>query len=495
MGDELERHAQNAEGSLAEILSDTVLMARDAALIGGSVERARQGTPAAHAVQWVTDEYIGLFRSGGSYLAERVTDLVSVRDRVISLLLGLPTPGLPLLTGPSVVVARDLSPADTAAVDLRHVRAIVTEEGGPTGHTAIVAGQLGLPCVVRAAGAFALEEGTLVTVDAAAGTVLANPDATVQETIAARARTWRALAESKGPGRTSDGHTMQLLANIGTTADAERLADGDCEGVGLLRTEVLYLDREAAPSPEEQNRTYQSIIKALGGQKLVLDAGAEENPALGVRGFRMERTQDHLLRAQLEAIPKAGEATGSPPWVMAPMVATVDEARRFAEQARAAGIGDIGVMIEIPAAALRARQILAEVDFVSLGTNDLAQYTMTADRLLGELGDLLDPWQPAVLDLVATTADAGRELSKPVGVCGESAADPVMALVLIGLGVASLSMAPPALPAVRFALAGHTAEQCRRIAQRRFQRAGRTAGCGRARGGRSALGAGHRPVT
>ena len=184
------------------------------------------------------------------------------------------------------------------------------------------------------------------------------------------------------------------------------------------------------------------------------------------------------MRTQLAAIGRASTESGTEPWVMAPMVATVEEAAQFARLAREAGVQRVGVMVEVPAAALRARDILAEVDFVSLGTNDLAQYTMATDRLLGELVDLLDPWQPAVLDLVAATAEAGLELDKPVGVCGESAADPAMALVLTGLGVTSLSMSPAAVPGVRFALSRHSLDECREIA--RVARAARTAGEARA---------------
>src|SRR5690606_39924232 len=168
---------------------------------------------------------------------------------------------------------------------------------------------------------------------------------------------------------------------------------------------------------------------------------------------------------QLTAIATAARATGTEPWVMAPMVATPGEAAQFAALAREAGVTRVGVMVEVPAAALRARDILAEVDFVSLGTNDLAQYTMATDRLLADLVDLLDPWQPAVLDLVAATARAGRRTGKRVGVCGESASVPAMALVLVGLGVSSLSMSPAAVPAVRHALARHTLADCEKLAE------------------------------
>lgn len=208
---------------------------------------------------------------------------------------------------------------------------------------------------------------------------------------------------------------------------------------------------------------------------MTIDAGAdkplafaqqsvEENPALGVRGYRLVRTLPQLLADQLTALGRAQQETGAELWVMAPMIATPAEAADFAEAARAAGLKTVGVMVEVPAVALRCADVLADVDFVSLGTNDLAQYTMATDRLRGELSDLLDPWQPAVLDLVAATADGGKTAGKPVGVCGESASDPLMALVLAGMGVTSLSMSPAAVPAVRAALRGHTLARCQEIA-------------------------------
>ncbi len=474
----LRDQAGRAEGTVAEVLGATAMMADDPALRDQVLTAVRGGEPPVAAVDAAVGAFAAVFEQAGGYLAERVTDLRSVRDRVVARLAGLPAPGVPELREPSVVVARDLAPADTAALDLARVLALVTEEGGPTGHTAIIAGQNGIPCVVRATGATALAEGTDVAVDAAAGTVTVAPDAAQRAALAARAEAARALEADTDPGATADGHPVALLANIGTAEDAERLAGAAVEGVGLFRTEVLFLGRQQAPTVDEQATAYARVLRALGPDRKVvvrtLDAGAdkplafanlhpEENPALGVRGYRLVRSAPELLADQLTALARAGAETGTEPWVMAPMVATPAEARAFAAAVREAGLRTAGVMVEVPAAALRAGAVLDEVDFVSLGTNDLAQYTMAADRLRGELVDLLDAWQPAVLDLVAATARAGA--GRPVGVCGESASDPLMALVLTGLGVTSLSMSPAALPAVRFALRRHTLEQCRGMAE------------------------------
>lgn len=483
----LQARSEEAEGTLREVLAATAQMAADPALRQRTLEKVATGVPVVAAIDDVVGEFAAMFTAVGGYLAERVTDLHSVRDRVVAAVFGRPEPGMPTLTEGSVVVARDLAPADTAALDLAYVRAIVTEVGGPTGHTAIIAGQLGLPCIVQVAGVTGLADGTPVAVDAASGTVTVDPDEAVRAEIARRAEVARVLAETTGDGATADGHPVQLLANIGTAEDAVRVADGaSCEGVGLFRTEVLFLDAATAPTREDQAAVYARVLTALGGRKVVvrtIDAGAdkplayatqpeEENPALGVRGYRLVRTLPELIDTQLAALADAQQATGVAPWVMAPMVSTPEEARAFVARAREHGLATVGVMVEVPAVALRAAQVMTEVDFVSLGTNDLAQYTMATDRLRGELTDLLDPWQPAVLDLVASTARAGTAAGKPVGVCGESASDPVMALALAGLGVTSLSMSPAALPAVRYALSRHSLAACRAIADAALAAAG-----------------------
>ena len=475
----LAERADAASGALADVLRATVGMATDPALRDEVARRVAAGDRPAQAVDRAVEHFAQMFLGAGGALAERVTDLRSVRDRVVARLLGQAEPGVPVLARPSVVVAHDLAPADTATLAVDQVLAIVTAHGGPTGHTAIIARQLGIPCVVRVSGAAVLTDGEEVAVDAAAGTVDRAPGDEQREQARVRAAAAEELEQDTSPGRTSDGHPVSLLANVGSPADAER-ATG-VEGSGLFRTEVLFLGHATAPTLEEQTAAYSAVLRAFGGRKVVvrtLDAGAdkplafadqpgEENPALGVRGYRLVRREPDLLRTQLAALAAAADATGVDPWVMAPMVATVPETEDFVGLARAAGLrGPVGVMVEVPSAALRAADLLVAADFVSLGTNDLAQYTMAADRLRGTLVDLLDPWQPAVLDLVAATARAATSVAKPAGVCGESAADPLMALVLVGLGVTSLSMSAGAVPAVRYALRHHDLACCVRLAGR-----------------------------
>jgi phosphotransferase system enzyme I (PtsI) len=287
-----------------------------------------------------------------------------------------------------------------------------------------------------------------------------------------------ALAGGTGNGATKDGYPVALLANIGTLDDARKAAKQPVEGVGLFRTEFLFLDRDTMPTVEEQTATYTEVFEAFGTRRIVvrtLDAGAdkplkfadlgpEENPALGRRGIRLGMIRTDVMDAQLEALAAAYKATGADVRVMAPMIATQAEATWFAEKVRKLGLPKVGVMIEVPAAAIRSRGILYHVDFASLGTNDLQQYTMAADRMQGELADLLNPWEPALLDVIALACEGGQAMGKPVGVCGEAGGDPGLALVLAGLGVSSLSMAPGKVPAVRTALGLHTLTQCQQMA-------------------------------
>lgn len=472
--------AANADAHAKPILEAGAMMAGDPGLAGAIDTQLQTGSKGiTTAVSAAVDEYCAMFESLGGYMAERVTDLRDVRDRTVARLLGQPEPGVPTLTTPSVLAAVDLAPAETATLTVETCLGIITSAGGPTSHTAILAAQLGIPAIVQAAGILEVPFGTKVALDGGVGEIIVDPSEAEEQALADRkARRERALAAGSGRGMTKDGHPVQLLANIGTAADARKAAAQDVEGVGLFRSEFLFLDRDTAPTVEEQTATYTEVLQAFGDRKVVvrtLDAGAdkplafadlghEENPALGRRGIRLGAVRLDLLDDQLQALANAQQATGGDLWVMAPMIATRQEARWFAEKVRAVGLPKVGVMIEVPAAALRSFDVLSEVDFASLGTNDLGQYTMAADRMQGELSELLNIWQPALLDIIYYACDGGAKTGHPVGVCGESGGDPLMALVLAGLGVASLSMAPSKVRAVRTALALHTLPQCQQMA-------------------------------
>ncbi|WP_102144083.1 phosphoenolpyruvate--protein phosphotransferase [Mycobacterium hubeiense] len=472
----LRERAAHATGAASEVLAATATLAQDRAWLGAAEKRITSGVPAVRAVVEAVDQFIDLFTQVGGLMAERVTDLKDIRDRVIAELRGLPEPGVPLPAVPSILCAEDLAPADTAGLDPSLVIALATTLGGPTSHTAIIARQLGIPCVVAVDGLDAVAAGTMVLVDGTRGTVRVAPDeAAAGEAVAAAQREAERAAHWTGPGATADGHAVAILANVQDGAAARSARETPAEGVGLFRTELCFLNRDTEPTVDEQADIYAEVLSAF--DKVVvrtLDAGSdkplkfaghpdEANPALGVRGIRIAHGNPGILERQLEAIARAGERTGNAPWVMAPMIATADEAKDFAAKARSHGLTP-GVMIEVPAAALRADRILEHVDFLSIGTNDLAQYTMAADRMSAELATLTDPWQPAVLALVAMAAQAGARAGKPVGVCGEAAADPLLACVLVGLGMTSLSAAAAAIPGVGAKLAQVTLAQCRAAA-------------------------------
>ncbi len=461
------------------VLEATAMMARDPGLQGSIDARLSAGAGPTRAVHEAVEEYATMLSSLGGYMAERVTDLYDVRDRAICRLLGKPEPGIPELRTPSIVVAHDLAPAETATMDKTLVLGIVTAAGGPTSHTAILAAQLGIPAVVKARDVMRVPDGTTLAVDGGKGDVIVSPTQAEQADLTERAQLRAAaLTDSQGAGVTQDGHSVALLANIGTLDDASSAAKEDVEGSGLFRTEFLFLGRQSAPTVEEQKEIYVEVLQLFGERRVVirtLDAGAdkplsfanlgeEENPALGRRGLRLGLAIPELLEDQLAALGAAHRETGADLRVMAPMVATCEEAELFAEKARAAGLPSVGIMIEVPAAALRSEDLLSIVDFASIGTNDLSQYTMAADRMEGELANLLDPWQPAVLQLVQHSSRGGSATGKKVGVCGEAGGDPLLALVLVGLGISSLSMAPGKVTAVRAALRMHSLAACEQMA-------------------------------
>ncbi len=475
----LEQRASNASGPAAEILLATATLARDRGLVGLVSAQLGSGSGLASATVAAVEQLSDMFRSAGGLMAERVTDLYDVRDRVIAELTGQAEPGIPMPEVPSVLCADDLAPADTAGLDPAVISAIATSLGGVTSHTTIISRQLGIPCVVGCAGLDDVEVGTDLLVDGSTGEVVLDPDPQMAkerqdaaEAAAEAARSWT------GPGSTSDRHAVDILANVQDGPGAQRAAETNVQGVGLFRTELCFLSSDTEPTVEQQAAIYREVLDAMGERKVVirtLDAGSdkpltfatlpdEPNPALGMRGMRLGLRDEGLMDRQLDANAEAAKDSKGDVWVMAPMVATEGEAVWFAARARERGLTP-GVMIEVPAAALLADRILKHVDFVSIGTNDLSQYALAADRMSADLSHLTDPWQPALLALVGQVARAGRDAGKPVGVCGEAAADPLLGCVLAGLGVTSLSAASTAAPAVGASLATHTLAECEKAAE------------------------------
>lgn len=471
--------SKNTVGTASDVLFMTAQMAVDKSWRKEVKEQIENhGTPAVQATLAATEKFVELFKQVGGLMAERVTDLRDVRDRVIAHLQGDPEPGIPDLTSAVILFADDLAPADTAGLNPENVLAIATVLGGPTSHTSIIARQLGIPCIVAARELATIEAGNAVMLDGRTGRIEVNPDVDRARAACEADRKRREVAKSwQGPGRTRDGEPVQLLANVQDGEGAHKARQTQAEGVGLFRTELCFLGAASEPSIEQQAQIYRSVFEAFSGRKVVvrtLDAGSdkpvawasvpdEENPALGVRGLRTSGIDPHQLPHQLDAIAQASAGREADTWVMAPMVSTLAEARWFAEMVHERNLR-AGIMVEVPAVAVLAPMFLREVDFVSIGTNDLTQYTMAADRMNPNLATYTDPWQPAVLALIANTAKAAQEQQKPVGVCGEAAADPLLACVLHGMGVTSLSMAASAIGAVGAQLAQVSADQCRQAA-------------------------------
>ena len=476
----LELSAAEAKDEGRTLLETTAQMAADPTLTSSAQALVRdRGITPERAVWEAADSLATMLESLGGYMAERSRDVRDVRDRIVAVLTDAPMPGIPTRPEPFILVAADLAPADTALLDPDKVIGFVTSEGGPTSHTAILARALGIPAIVGTGEEVAkqLIEGEIVLLDGTKGEIFLDPS---EEQLRKARELASVVREFHGDGATADGIEVQLLANVGDAEDARKAAAAGAMGIGLFRTEFCFLDQPEEPSVEDQYNSYRPVFEAFPGKKVVvrtLDAGAdkplpfltdtsEANPALGVRAYRTARRSPEVLEHQLEALAKAAADTDAKVWVMAPMISTPAEAKAFTEKARSYGLDFAGMMIEVPSAAAMADHMFKYADFASVGTNDLTQYVMAADRMLGSLADLNTPWQPAVLRLLKIACDgaAASEKKSPVGVCGEAAADPALAVVLVGLGVASLSMTSRALADVDAVLKSVTREDCKRLA-------------------------------
>lgn len=483
--------AARASGEEAEIFTAHLLLLDDEDLTSRArrliLEQGRH--PAAAWMEAAGEAAARLREVDDPYLAQRAVDIEAVARQVAAAVLG--EEAAPQLTAPGVVVAADLTPAETATLRPEVAWGVATAAGGATSHAAILARALGIPAVVGLGeGLLQIEEGTRVVVDGDAGTLQVDPPpAVVAETERRRSESRRrreqAEQEAALPALTRDGARVEVAANLGSPEEAARAVAAGADGVGLLRTEFLFLHRQQAPDEEEQEAVYRSIAAALEGRPLTLrtlDVGgdkplpylplpAEANPFLGVRGIRVGLAQPDLLLTQLRAALRV--AADHPLRIMFPMVATVAElleARRLLEEAATTvsvdpGTVEVGVMVEVPAAALSAAHLARHADFLSIGTNDLTQYTLAAERGNPQVAALADPLHPAVLSLIAATAEAGKRHGRWVGVCGELAGDPQVAGLLLGLGVGELSVVVPAVGLVKQAVRAVDGEAARRLAQ------------------------------
>jgi phosphotransferase system enzyme I (PtsI) len=479
VGADLDARAGRTTGELHEILVAMAEIATDPAIAEEAAAFIAGGRTASYAIVKATEVFQELLTASGGYLAERVSDVANIRDRVLCEIAGISYPEIPHFDVPTVLIAQDLSPADTADLETEKILAIVTAGGGPTSHTAIIARSNGIAAIVACPGvvqAAIASPNATVAVDATTGDVVFNPDSTIKSAIESKiekikARKSRTVARSKDGYITTDNVVVPIYANIGRIEDTVAAVTAGADG--LLRTELLYLDRSDAPTLQEQTAIYTELFTPFNNQKVIirtLDAGAdkpmafisfdnEPNPALGVRGYRTINKHENLLRTQLQAIAAAAKATKAEVWVMAPMITLPEEAKNFVAMAKEYGLDKAGVMIEVPAAVFLADEITKVCHFVSIGTNDLGQYLHAADRESAALAGFNDPWQPALLRAVHQIAQAGIKNNCPVGVCGEAASDPTLASVLVGMGVSSLSSSVATLIDVAQAITAHSTLQ------------------------------------
>lgn len=450
-----------------------------------------QRNTAEYAVQKTVDKLVESFRKTRSS-RRIVADLSDVKDTLISILMNREAQTLELRQE-GIIASLDLTPSDTALLDRKMVLALVTERGGITSHTAILARAMGIPAVVAVNGLMShVREGDMVIVDGIEGAVILKPDTpTVEKFYNAREKFLKVRKEQDTlidlPAVTIDGHQVTLLANIGSPEEASLVVNFGANGVGLLRTEFSYMERTSAPTVEELFNAYRSVADQVQGRKVVvrtLDIGGdkplaylpvrtEQNPFLGSRGVRVSLAQRELFKAQLEGVLRAS-AYGNLE-VMVPMVSTVEEVRQtraLIEEVKEGLLNQnipfkdvkLGIMVETPSAAIIADLLAKEVDFFSIGTNDLTQYVLAADRTCDDVAYLFDGLDPAVLRLVKNVIDSGHREGIQVAMCGELAADPVAAPILLGLGLDEFSIYPAGIPVIKKVLRALSFAEARQLA-------------------------------
>ena len=479
-----------SKGQQAEILTAHLSFVEDPDLRDAAWTLIRDGKSAAYAWKTAIDRQVAALRKlGNPVLAERASDLEDVRRRVLAILLGV-SGSATVLPDNAIIFAADLLPSQFADLDLTKVAGIVLAYAGPTAHVSILAASKGIPAVVSAGvGVLCVPDGQPVVLDADQASVRINPRegdlADIRATVIRRRERLAAnRAATQDDCYTADGKRIEVVANLGGPADVAVALEGGAEGCGLMRSEFLFLNRTTAPTEDEQYAQYQAIADGLKGRPLIirtLDAGAdkdvpyanlpkEENPALGLRGVRMSLWQPELLRTQVRALLRVkpyGQCK-----ILLPMIATIADlrdVRKVIDQemkalGRTAPI-EVGIMVEVPSAALISKTLAAEADFLSVGTNDLAQYTLAIDRVNPRLAKQLDPFHPAVLQLIQLAVEGARAHGRWVGVCGSLASFPLAAPVLIGLGVTELSATSGSIAEIKAMVRTLDMNKCKAVAE------------------------------
>ncbi|MDW2796229.1 phosphoenolpyruvate--protein phosphotransferase [Clostridium boliviensis] len=483
----------------AEILNGHLLLLSDPMLVG-EIENTISGETvnSEYAIETVCNTYADMFASmGDELMQQRATDMRDIKTRMQKILLGVSSVDIGSLPAGSILVARDLTPSMTAGINPLNVTGIVTELGGKTSHSAILARALEIPAVVAVDGFMSqISDGTELILDGSEGVVFSDPDQAVREEYTAKRDTF--LKEKKEleqyigkPTITKDGVTIELVANIGKPEDVEKVLQYDGEGIGLFRTEFLFMDRSSMPTEDEQFEAYRKVAAAMNGKPVIirtLDIGGDkeipymglekdENPFLGYRAIRfcLDRKED-VYRPQIRALLRAS-AFGNIR-IMVPMVtcleeyrearAFVDEIKKELDENSIAYNKDIqvGIMVETAAASLMADVFAREVDFFSIGTNDLTQYTMSVDRGNDKVSYLYSPLNPAVLRSIRHVIECGRKEGIMVGMCGEAASDPLLIPLLLAFGLNEFSMSASAILNARKLITGYSTQELKEVANK-----------------------------
>ena len=457
----------------AQVFDAHLMVLSDPELIGQVKDSITSNkVNAESALKEVTDMFISIFAGmeDNPYMQERAADIRDVSKRVLAHLLGVKIPSPATIKDEVIIVAADLTPSDTAQLNRQYVKAFVTDIGGRTSHSAIMARSLEIPAIVGTKEVTSIaKDGDIIIVDGLSGDVFLNPSEEVvaeyrakAEAFAAQQAEWEKLKDSKT--YTKDGHQVELAANIGTPKDLEGVVNNGAEGVGLYRTEFLYMDSHEMPTEEDQFEAYKAVLEGMNGKPVVvrtMDIGGDKelpylplphemNPFLGYRAIRISLNEPEMFRTQLRALLRA--SVYGKLRIMFPMIATLNDfrgAKALLEEEKAKLIAEgvevsddiqVGIMLEIPAAAVLAHQFAKEVDFFSIGTNDLIQYTMAADRMNERVSYLYQPYNPSILTLIKHVIDSAHKEGKWAGMCGEMAGDQTAVPLLVGLGLDEFSM-------------------------------------------------------
>jgi len=483
----------------AQVFEAHLMVLSDPELVGQVKDAiTSQKVNAEHALKEVSDMFISIFAGmeDNPYMQERAADIRDVSKRILANLLGVKIPSPATIKDEVVVVAGDLTPSDTAQLNRKYVKAFVTDIGGRTSHSAIMARSLEIPAIVGTKEITSLaKDGDLIIIDGLSGDVFLNPSEEVvteyrakAEAFAAQQAEWEKLKDADT--FTKDGHQVELAANIGTPKDLEGVIHNGAEGVGLYRTEFLYMDSHDMPTEEDQFEAYKAVLEGMNGKPVVvrtMDIGGDKelpylplphemNPFLGYRAIRISLNEPEMFRTQLRALLRA--SVYGKLRIMFPMIATLNDFRGakallLEEKAKLVAEGvavsddiQVGIMIEIPAAAVLAHQFAKEVDFFSIGTNDLIQYTMAADRMNERVSYLYQPYNPSILTLIKHVIDSAHKEGKWAGMCGEMAGDQTAVPLLVGLGLDEFSMSASSVLKTRSLISKLTLEDMKALADK-----------------------------